>query len=197
MEAVFPNWQRWFFLGHRTASPVLVVWLVCCCQTVLNLWVTWTISLLQCLGCRCLLFCQVLEVTNSRSARVQGCSQRRLLRFRAWWGDFYRLNFAAKLQPVFVWQTVSVCAESRKCEREYNVYLCKHARIVQVSKASAPSRPAIIANLQMYRTGRKRTINEYNMPALSNSLKSLKSIFLYCSKAVRICLNWELIKVDL
>lgn len=63
------------------------------------------------------------------------------------------------------------------------------ARIVQVSKASAPCRPAIISNLQMYRTGRKITINEYNMPALSNSLKSLKSIFLYCSKAVRICLN--------
>lgn len=40
-------------------------------------------------GLQTFLFCQVLEVTNSRSARVQGCSQKRLLCFRAYWEDFY------------------------------------------------------------------------------------------------------------
>lgn len=40
-------------------------------------------------GLQTFLFCQVLEVTNSRSARVQGCSQKRLLCFRVYWGDFY------------------------------------------------------------------------------------------------------------
>lgn len=105
------------------------------------------------------------------------------IRSDACWGAFYRQKSCADRVP------------GVKRELRYSIYLCKHSRIVQVSGGvggDAPLWPAIIPNpAQSISTEREKTktLNEHNTQGLSTSPKSLESIFLYCSLAVRICLN--------
>lgn len=72
------------------------------------------------------LFCQVLEVTNSRSARVQGCSRNGWCVSMPFGATFIVINLVVYSERVGLSDCVCVC-QGFEHKLGYNICSCKHA----------------------------------------------------------------------
>lgn len=130
----------------------------------------------QVFGLEPFLFCQVLEVTNSRSARVQGCTQNTWCVSMPFGETFIVINL------VTFSECVRLCVQGSPTQAWVQHLVVNH-------EPPPPLKPSHTCSMQKRLTMGRKHIIDSNIQGRSTSLKSSESIFLYCSQAVRICLN--------
>lgn len=120
------------------------------------------------------------------------------MHFNAFWGEtIIVINLAAYSERVRLSEFVFVGAGKARNTRSGTTSACVNLRMEVLRRRVHP--PSLqeshtCSRAQVCQDREEKTIDETNMQALSPSLKSLESIFLYCSQAVRICLNGAQLK---